>query len=243
MRKVNYIINRLSISELDELAEFVVQENNSSHMNGSMPAADLAKTIRAICNEETCYFVNSLVFAARNSCHNMVGTIRVLKWNHTDSLPIEKIFHIPPSHVMRQFHKKEAWHIGRFAIKSGIRQIKLFKQLMVHAIAPICKNKESIAFAECDSKLCHILSLLGIKSTVTGNPMYYLGSETIPICMTYEDLAGFYEQNSNLLCVTCQQQNEKVPSLSEQGVLSYPNNASILLRYISNQVANYNASV
>ena len=66
---------------------------------------------------------------------------------------------------------------------------------MVCAIPPICKNKGNIAFAECDSKLLRILTLLGIKATVIGNSINYLGSETIPILMTYDGLIDFYTQN------------------------------------------------
>lgn len=75
---------------------------------------------------------------------------------------------------------------------------------MVQAIAPICKNKNSIAFAECDSKLLRIMLAMGIKATVIGESVNYLGSETIPVCMTYEGLIDFYNDNKKLLLHTAE---------------------------------------
>ena len=70
---------------------------------------------------------------------------------------------------------------------------------MVCAISPICKHKGNIAFAECDSKLLRILLLLGIKPTIVGESINYLGSETIPISLPYEGLIEFYEKNKHLI--------------------------------------------
>jgi hypothetical protein len=93
----------------------------------------------------------------------------------------------------------EIWHIGRFAIKKGLRDLNLLKKLMVAAIAPVCMHKDNFAFAECDAKLLRILTLIGITAKIVGQSIDYLGSETIPICMSYDGLIDFYNQNKELV--------------------------------------------
>lgn len=127
MINANYSINRLNAHELYNLAEFVVSENNESHICGSMSAAEQMKSVHSIHKEESTYYNDSIVYAVRNQYNSISGTIRTLKWNYSDELPIETIFGICPFQIMRQFQKSEVWHIGRFAISKNIRQIKLFK--------------------------------------------------------------------------------------------------------------------
>jgi hypothetical protein len=100
--------------------------------------------------------------------------------------------------VIKNPNVNNIYHIGRFAIKKGVRDISLLKKLMVNAIAPICEHKDNIAFAECDSKLLRILNILGIKTDIIGESIEYLGSETIPIAMSYDGLIDFYVKNLHL---------------------------------------------
>ena len=44
-----------------------------------------------------------------------------------------------------------------------------------------------------------ILSLLGIKTNIIGDSINYLGSETIPIAMTYHGLINFFNKNKYLI--------------------------------------------
>lgn len=185
-------------NKIMSLAEFVVLENYKHHSNGSLPI-NYYESIEALYNEEINYLDNSEVFISRNVYGDILGTIRVLKWNYKDELPIEKIFGINPLDVIGNTVLKSVWHIGRFAIKKDVRNINLFKKLMVQAISPVCKNKNSVAFAECDSKLLRIMSAMGIKATVIGESINYLGSETIPVCFTYEGLIEFYNNNKKIL--------------------------------------------
>lgn len=97
------------------------------------------------------------------------------------------------------FKKESIWHIGRFVIKRGVGNINLFKKLMVCAIAPICNDKTSIAFAECDSKLLRVILSLGIVAIPVDKAITYLGSETFPIMMNYNGLIDFYRNNKWLL--------------------------------------------
>lgn len=204
LRKAN--IERLQLDQLFDLARFVVKENFKHHTNPANPV-DLENEINCIFKEELNYFENAQVFVSRGFDKSITGTIRVLRWNFLDTLPVQKIFNIKPVVFSGGNHQKPVWHIGRFAIKKGIRDINLFKQLMVCAIAPICNNENAIAYAECDSKLLRVLLAMGINARRIGNPVYYLGSETIPVCMAHDDLIDFYNKNKSLVPINYLNQN------------------------------------
>ena len=194
----NQYLEKLPNNELQHLAEFVVSENYKHHSNNILPP-DYQKNVRSIFAEEQNYQCDSEIFVSKNLMGEITGSIRVLKWNYKDALPIQKIFGIHPFHVIDNDTNGEIYHIGRFAISRETQTISLFKQLMVCAISPICTNKYNIGFAECDSKLLRVLQLLGIKAKVIGKPVNYLGSETIPICLPYKGLIEFYNKNKHLV--------------------------------------------
>jgi N-acyl-L-homoserine lactone synthetase len=196
----NYL-EKLQKNQILNLAEFVVTENFKHHSDSNLPQ-DYKNDVKSIHEEEMNYYENSEVYTAKDSSGSILGAIRVLKWNYTDVLPLQKIFGINPLLAISQPSINNIYHIGRFAIKKDVRDINLFKQLMVCAIAPICMHKGNVAFAECDSKLLRILRLLGIKTKVIGESIDYLGSETIPIVMTYEGLINFYNENKHLAADT-----------------------------------------
>ena len=173
----NYL-EKLGQHQLSDLAEFIVLENFVHHSDGVTPE-DYKEDVKSIYREEMKYYNNSEVYVAKDYLGFILGSIRVLKWNYMDLLPLQKIFGINPIDAMK--NANEIFHIGRFAIKKEVRNIKLLKQLMVYAIAPVCQHKENVAFAECDSKLLRTLNLMGIKTTVLGESVNYLGSETIPV--------------------------------------------------------------
>ncbi|WP_299884002.1 hypothetical protein [uncultured Lacinutrix sp.] len=193
----NYL-EKLRTNEIMNLSEFVVTENFKHHSNNILPK-DYENDVKSIYKEEMNYLKNSEIFVAKNDEGDILGSIRTLKWNYVDVLPLQKIFGINPLLAIGDISLNEIWHIGRFAIKKEVKDINLFKKLMVCAISPICSNKGNIAFAECDSKLLRVLSLLGIKTNVIGESINYLGSETIPISMTYDGLIGFYNENKGLV--------------------------------------------
>ncbi len=192
----NYL-EKLEANQIYDLAKFVVTENFKHHSNDNS-LKDYKNDINSIYKEEL-HFKDSEVYISRDHSGLIFGAIRVLKWNFIDVLPLQKIFGINPLLVIHKPNINDIYHIGRFAIKKNVRDINLFKQLMVCAITSICKHKNNIAFAECDSKLLRILNLLGIQTTVIGESVNYLGSETIPIVMTYDGLIGFYNNNRHLV--------------------------------------------
>lgn len=196
LRKAN--IERLQIDELYDLAKFVVTENFKHHTSRINPL-DYEKEINYVFKEELKYFGNAQVFVSRGGNISITGSIRVLRWNFLDTLPVQKMFNINPVVFSGGNHHKPVWHIGRFAIKKGNRDINLFKQLMVCAIAPISNDENAVAYAECDNKLLRVLMAWGINARRIGNPVYYLGSETTPVCMAHDDLIDFYNKNKSLV--------------------------------------------
>jgi len=194
----NYL-ERLELDQLTELAKFVVEENFSHHCE-DVTTQELANDTQDVYDEELNYFKDSEIFVAKDFSGNIQGSIRVIKWDYKMRLPLQKIFDIDPLSVLNLSEKlSSVWHIGRFATRKDIKDRTLFKRLMVCAIAPICEQKTGVAFAECDSKLLRIMNLLGIKTEVIGASVNYLGSETIPISMSYEGLKEFYYNNKYLV--------------------------------------------
>lgn len=179
-----------------DLAKFVVQENYNHHFTGRQTTQD---EIEKVYHEEL-KLNNSKIFASIDNDYSIVGSVRVLKWNQMDILPIHKLFNIDVSKLAGS-KKGDIWHIGRFAIKKGIDKagFNVFKTLMVCAINEVCKSENSIALAECDAKLLKILRLLEIEAIILADSIDYLGSETIPVLLTYEGLNKFLSLNRDLL--------------------------------------------
>lgn len=197
MKKENYL-ERLSTQNVYELSKFVVLENFNHHHKNLVPK-DIKENTLAVFNEELKYSQDSEIFVSKDNNGLITGSIRVLRWNYIDKLPLHKLFGIDPLATIEGKPIQDIWHIGRFAIKKNIKDLKLFKKLMVCAISPICKHPKNIAFAECDSKLLRIMSLLGLHATVIGPAINYLGSETIPVRFSYDGLIGFYKRNKHLI--------------------------------------------
>lgn len=199
MENKPYYIENLTRDHLPHLADFVVMQNIKSHAGEIKALPEHSKLVQMIYDEECCYYKNSKIYTAFDNTGGLLGIIRTMKWDYNMILPIQRIFGISPLTYAKQYQKDEIWHIGRFAIKKGVRQIRLLKHLMILAIHHICTNDNGMALAECDSKLLQSFGLMGIGYTILGKPINYLGSETMPICMTGEDLQHFYIKNKGLL--------------------------------------------
>ncbi|TXK75106.1 hypothetical protein [Mesonia sp. HuA40] len=193
-----YKIEKLQKKDLLEFAQFIVNENYNHHLNGVF-SFDYEEEVSAVFQEELDYFKNSHIYAAKDFDDIIVGSIRVLCWNGLDLLPIQKLFQIDITSHNNFIPVDTIWHIGRFAIRKGVRDVNLLKQLMIYAINPICQNRYSVAYAECDSKLLRIIKALGIIAIPLDKPITYLGSETIPIKMTQNGLIHFYSKHKNLV--------------------------------------------
>ena len=185
-------------NELFKLSRFVVLENFKHHADNVLPST-IQEEIDSIYQEELAYAKNAIVFMSKTRTGKVQGTIRSMRWDYRTPLPIQKMFGIDPTHYVCGLPQAEIWHIGRFAIKKGTRDIMLLKELMANAIEPVCQHPYNVAFAECDAKLLRIMRLMGIKAEVIGESIDYLGSETIPVLLPYEGLIEFYHQNKHLV--------------------------------------------
>lgn len=192
----NYL-ERLPKNQLMDLAEFVVTENFKHHSNNKLPE-NYKYDVSSIYKEELNYYENSEIFTTKDYTRTILRAIRLLKWNYTDVLPLQKIFGINPLLVLNQPNINDIYHIGRFAVKKDVCDINLFKKLLVCVVKLICTHNGNVAFAECDTKLLRILKLLGVKPMVIGESVNYLGSETIPIAMTYDGIIDFYNKSKYL---------------------------------------------
>ena len=191
-------LEKLTATQIFEMADFVVSEN-FKHYSMDLNSSKFTKEVNLLYDEELTYFGSSSIYVGREHKGNMMGSIRVMKWNYVDPLPLQKVFGINPFSCVDTSKVGEIFHIGRFAIQKEAASLHLFKRLMMCAIAPVCQGKKNVAFAECDSKLLRILSRLGIKMSILGKPLNYLGSETIPILLKYDGLISFYRQNVALV--------------------------------------------
>lgn len=192
----NYCIYQVCSRYLHGTAKFVVEENYKHHHNTEIVYAnELENEIKSVYQEELAYQENSNYFIVENLQSQMIGCIRVMKWNMQQKLPMQKIFGINPLEHIEISDITTFWHIGRFAISacSDIPSVTLFKQLMIYSIYPICQEKDGYMLAECDSKLLQTMSLLGIKTVSLGKSLYYLGSETVPVYADKNGLKMFYQ--------------------------------------------------
>jgi len=204
-----YYSNSYDKNLLFDLSKFVVEENYTHH---NVYNLNMSKNeVEEIYQEES-LFENSKIFVTKDYCDSIIGSIRVMKWNRETVLPIEKLFNINLNNILSGDF--DIWHIGRFAIKKGAdtRGFNVFKSLMTFAINEVCKTENSVAVAECDSKLLRILNLLGLETITLADPIFYLGSETIPVLFTHESLKNFLDMNTYLMM-------ENFPSLHESLVL------------------------
>jgi N-acyl-L-homoserine lactone synthetase len=93
------------------------------------------------------------------------------------------------------------WHIGRFAVAQPAERscLSLFRQLIACAVFPVMHTDSGIMIAECDSKLIRILSALGVRINHLGTPIYYLGSETVPVSITRQGIEQFFNREYSCL--------------------------------------------
>lgn len=198
-KETSYTISRMDVSELRELATFVVMQNYKHHQENS--AKDVFAEIEAVYQEELQQIATSTIYVVRDLNDEMIGSIRVFEWNKLMELPIQRIFGISPLLAIIAEPHSKFWHVGRFAVNSrkGISTLLLFKQLMMLAIDPIIRSGDSYMIAESDSKLLRVMNLLGIETHQLGPSVEYLASETIPIYASKKGLLPFYEKHLHLL--------------------------------------------
>lgn len=195
-RHGSYSIFKVDSQYLHKIAELVVKANYNHHRE-NICSNDIEKEIQGVYMEELEYASSSQLYIAEDNSEQIIGCIRVMKWDLRYKLPIQKIFDINPLDYISNTPKNPTfWHIGRFAIDScaNVPNLSLFKQLMMYAITPICQQQNSYMIAECDSKLLRVMGLLGISTVRLGSGVHYLGSETIPVYANRKGLLSFYNK-------------------------------------------------
>lgn len=182
---------------LYELAEFVVRENYRHHEYNSFPSTN---EVENICNEERRLVNLSRVLVARNEAGQIIGSIRITKWDKKTTLPIESLFGLNPLDLAINDKVTTFWHIGRFSIsqKGAYSAMLLMRKLMIHAVYPIVNEVTGCLLAEVDRKLFNVLGKLGINVYQLAPSLHYLASETIPVYSTSKEMMTFYERNKYL---------------------------------------------
>lgn len=181
---------------IGELISFVIHQNYLHHGEHKM-LNDLEDLNAALCAEEQ-HYVPSHIFLAVSK-GEMCGSIRIFKKKPFQQLPMEKLYPIALQKVAGE--NEAVYHIGRFAIRKGIDQngFRIFKTLMVQALNIATQDQGGVVLAECDSKLLRTLRLLGIEAEAIGVPIFYMGSETIPIRLPWAGYQDFLKKNKSLL--------------------------------------------
>ena len=89
-----YSIYLLSQNGLLALSKFVINENYERHKINNKRSNDYYAEIMNIYNEEYQMFSKSIIFVAKNNRNEIIGSIRLFKWNGEYDLPIIKMFGI-----------------------------------------------------------------------------------------------------------------------------------------------------
>lgn len=192
-----------------KVASFVVLQNYEHHQQ-TIDRTKLEKEITALSdNDEHIKFSKTFVAILNQK---ICGSIRIYKKTENIKLPIEKLFEIDPEKIVEP--NSTIYHIGRFAVKKGAdeRGFRIFKTLMALALNEVNLSEKSAVFAECDSKLLRILKIVHIYPEPIGNPINYLGSETIPVLLKPSGFERFLEIHQHLI-------EQNLPLLRDENVI------------------------
>lgn len=187
---------RLSLICIKELVSYVIRENYLHH-GVQKDAAERESETAALCAEEAQY-TDSHIFAAMAG-NRICGTIRICKKLPGQVLPLEKMYGIDVWTLVPA--DTSVYHIGRFAVSKGAdgSGIRVLKTLMALALHVADNDHTGTVFAECDRKLLRTVRQLGIEAEAIGKPVFYLGSETVPVQMPRDSYQKFLDANAALL--------------------------------------------
>lgn len=200
----NFSLWRISQASLKEACEFVVGTNYLIHKAGY--PENMQSEAEFIHNQESRFFDRSVFYAARNNEGRLLGTIRILHWEGKDRLPIQDIFDINIGKIVMEnnIDTDRMWHAGCFAINARSMKtfcVSILKALLSQAAAHVCMEEDSLLLAECDRKLCDKLKLLNVVLKEAGKSKYYIGSETVPVYSTSNQLKAFLWEQRNYIYI------------------------------------------
>ena len=187
---------RLPPSCRETLIRYVISESEK-HYGALQQGWIFEDEVAALCAEEQ-HYTHSHVFAALAG-DKICGSIRICRKMPGQVLPLEKLFSVNITALVAA--NTPVFHIGRFAVSQGISSgaICVFKTLMALALSEADKYPGGITFAECDCRLLRTIRHLGIEAQTLGKPVFYLGSETVPILLRHENYQLFLKRNQHLL--------------------------------------------
>lgn len=193
-------------NELFQIDRFVLNVYYYHHLKqNNYPPSELKKLIV----EDVEALPDSYFYVIFDDKGEIVGTIKLQRWNQKTVLSIEKDFKVNLKYFIHElpFRPAGIFHIGRFAInQEKIKRNQVLKQnritimklLMYYALIPIFKETSNIFFCECDEKLYTRLALLGLHTQIIGRPRVYLGSKTVPIYCNQAGMRNFIRLNKHL---------------------------------------------
>ena len=200
---------KMSTENLYDLIHFVIKENHVHHQEGLNPE-DIDPVTEALYHEEKQY-LNSHIFTAMSG-NILCGSIRIFQKTPHIILPLESIFNINAESIAGE--GASIYHIGRFAVSKGAdkKGFRIFKTLIALALQVAQQDEDGIVFAECDVKLLRTIQLLGIEAEAIGEPILYLGSETVPIKLLWTGYQNFLNNNKNLFSSELQMFRQECPN-------------------------------
>ncbi len=174
------------------MERFIIREYYTHNLSTCYKEEDYLEEIDSLYKEDIAVFDNSVIYVATDSS-GIVGSVKVTLWDERTVLPIEKLFGLDVKNIFSKNNQPNIWHVGRFAVSKSNGML-LLKKLLIMAVSTICRDTNSLMVAECDKKFVKGLNLMGIKTEVLAPSIFYLGSETLPICCTYQWLNSFLDQ-------------------------------------------------
>ena len=186
-----YSISVIAANELYEAVEFVIMTNYKIH-NFVANKEEFESDIRSIYESEKKIFEKSFFYIVTDSENRIVGSLRVLIGKQQE---LDFMYNVGIDVA------GDICHIGRFAIdQHGENKMggKLFKHLILIAFSHVCQCVDNVLVAECDIKLAHILQKMNIGIVEIGVPFMCLGSETVQVYASYQNIVEYYTKNKLL---------------------------------------------
>lgn len=97
--KQKYTISRFQSTELAEVIEFVIDQNNKHHKKTQEDSISRKEVEHLVHEEASISDEKSRIYIARNQSGRIIGSIRTCQWNRKGRLPMQKLFGINPQTI------------------------------------------------------------------------------------------------------------------------------------------------
>ena len=106
--KHRYFISRHQSTELSEVIEFVIDQNNKHHKKNQEKEVPIEEVNLLVKEEASISDEDSRIYVARNQNGRIIGSIRTCRWNRKGQLPMQKLFGIDPQEDVLVFNTRES---------------------------------------------------------------------------------------------------------------------------------------